>query len=47
VLTEDFMLCIVPTEELENYKSILPEEEYRVLSKRVEDDNPCVVKFYF
>lgn len=47
VLTEDFMLCIVPTEELENYKSILPEEEYRVLSKRVEEDNPCVVKFYF
>ena len=38
---------IASTEELENYKSILPEEEYRVLSKRVEDDNPCVVKFYF
>lgn len=47
VVTEDFMLCIVPTEELENYKSILPEGEYRTLSKRVEDDNPCVVKFYF
>ena len=41
------MLCIVPTEELENYKSILSEGEYRALSKRVEDDNPCVVKFYF
>ena len=47
VVTEDFMLCIVPTDELENYKSILSEGEYRALSKRVEDDNPCVVKFYF
>ncbi len=24
VLTEDFMLCIVPTEELENYKVSFP-----------------------
>jgi len=26
---------------------VLPPEEYKKLEERLEDDNPCLIKFYF
>ncbi len=43
----DYLICLVNNDDFENYKQVLPEEEYRKLEQRLEDDNPCLIKFYF
>jgi hypothetical protein len=44
---EDFLTCIVFNEDFPNYEKVLPSEEYKKLEERLEDDNPCLIKFYF
>ena len=44
---EDFILTDVFYENREQYKSILPESEYKKLENMKEDDNPCLLKLYF
>lgn len=44
---EDFLTCIVFNEDFPNYEKVLPPEEYQKLEERLEDDNPCLIKFYF
>ena len=44
---EDYMLMLMPTEELEKLLSLVGEEEQAKILRRVEDDNPCLVKFLF
>lgn len=44
---EDFLTCIVFNEDFPNYEKVLPPEEYKKLEERLEDDNPCLIKFYF
>ncbi|WP_455674321.1 6-bladed beta-propeller [Phocaeicola sp.] len=46
--TNKYMMCVeLYHEEYEKYKSVLSEEEYRKLEALNEDDNPCLIKFYF
>ena len=42
---EDFLTCIVFNEDFPNYEKVLPSEEYKKLEERLEDDNPCLIKF--
>ncbi|MCY6337077.1 6-bladed beta-propeller, partial [Bacteroides fragilis] len=44
---EDFLTCIVFNEDFPNYEKVLPPEEYKKLEERLEDDNLCLIKFYF
>ena len=46
-LNEDCLTCIVFNEDFPNYEKVLPPEEYKKLEERLEDDNPCLIKFYF
>lgn len=45
--TDDYLICLVPNEEFKNYKKVLDADEYTKLENRTEDDNPCLIKFYF
>ena len=47
LIAEDYMLMLMPTEELEKLLSLVGEEEQAKILRRVEDDNPCLVKFLF
>lgn len=47
LFAEDYMACLVSTEELENYKKVLIKEESQKIENRLEDDNPCLIKFYY
>ena len=44
---EDFILTDVFYENREQYKSVLPESEYKKLENMKEDDNPYLLKLYF
>lgn len=44
---DDYMLTDVFYENREQYKSILPESEYKKLENMKEDDNPYLLKLYF
>ncbi len=44
---EDYMLTDVFYENREQYKSVLPESEYKKLENMKEDDNPYLLKLYF
>lgn len=43
----DYLACLVYHEDFANYKKVLSKEEYQKLEERLEDDNPCLIKFYF
>lgn len=47
LIAEDYMLMLMPTEELEKLLSLVGDEEQAKILRRVEDDNPCLVKFLF
>ena len=44
---EDFLTCIGFNEDVPNYEKVHPPKEYKKLEERLEDDNPCLIKFYF
>ncbi|MBQ8873907.1 MAG: 6-bladed beta-propeller, partial [Bacteroides sp.] len=43
--TEEALYQLIPTEDLELLLPVLDETEKAKVMKRVEDDNPCLVKF--
>ena len=45
LITEDAMYQLIPTEDLETLLPVLDESEKEKVRKRIEDDNPCLVKF--
>lgn len=45
--SDDCLMCIVYNEEFSAFKSVLPKEEYQKLEQRSDEDNPCLIKFYF
>lgn len=44
-LAEDYLLAVLPYEEISLYKELLDENEYARISNMKEDDNMCLVKF--
>ena len=44
-LAEDYLLSVLPYEEVSLYKGLLDEDEYAKISDMKEDDNMCLVKF--
>lgn len=44
-LAEDYLVSVLPYEEVSLYKELLDENEYAKISDRKEDDNLCLVKF--
>lgn len=47
LFTNEYIVCVLPYEEYSSYQSVLNADEYKKLSSRTEDDNLCLVKFYF
>lgn len=47
LIETDYMLALMPTEDLEMLLPVLDEKEKAKIARRVEDDNPCLVKFIF
>ena len=47
LLTEDYIVSILNFEEYTNLRPFLSEQDYSKLLSRKEDDNPCLVKYYF
>ena len=45
LITEEAMYQLIPTEDLEMLLPVLDEKEKEKVKLRVEDDNPCLVKF--
>lgn len=45
LIKEDAMYQLIPTEDLEMLLPVLDESEKAKVRKRIEDDNPCLVKF--
>lgn len=45
--TDEYLMSIVPFDNLEKYKGILSTEAFTRLALRKPDDNPCLVKLYF
>ena len=45
MITEEALYQLIPTEDLELLLPVLDETEKAKVMKRVEDDNPCLVKF--
>ena len=45
LIKEDAMYQLIPTEDLETLLPVLDESEKEKVRKRIEDDNPCLVKF--
>lgn len=45
--TDEYIISLLPFDNVEIYKKILSDEEFTNLSLRKSDDNPCLVKFYF
>ena len=45
LIKEDAMYQLIPTEDLEILLPVLDEAEKAKVRKRIEDDNPCLVKF--
>ena len=45
MITEEAIYQLIPTEDLELLLPVLDEAEKAKVMKRVEDDNPCLVKF--
>ena len=46
-LAEDYLISVLPYEEVSFYKELLDENEYAKISDMKEDDNMCLVKFVF
>jgi|GEM_PF-195005 len=44
---DDCLMCIVYKEDYPAFKNVLPKEDYQKLEQRSDDDNPCLIKFYF
>lgn len=47
LFTNDFLISILPLEDIKFYREILPESEYAKLVSYSSDDNPCLIKLYF
>lgn len=47
LLTEDYIVSILNFEEYTYLRPFLSEQDYSKLLSRKEDDNPCLVKYYF
>ncbi|WP_455674323.1 6-bladed beta-propeller [Phocaeicola sp.] len=47
IFTDEYIVCAIEAKDYEKYQSVLNEKEYQKLMSRTEDDNPCLVKFYF
>lgn len=47
LLTEDYIVSILNYEEYTYLRPFLSEQDYSKLVSREEDDNPCLVKYYF
>jgi len=45
MMTEEALYQLIPTENLELLLPVLDEAEKAKIMKRLEDDNPCLVKF--
>lgn len=45
--TDEYILSVLSLDEMEMYKNVLSDEDFYKLTLRKEDDNPCLVKFYF
>lgn len=47
VFTNEYIVCAIEPKDYEKYKLVLDEDQYKKLISRTEDDNPCLIKFYF
>ena len=47
LFTDEYMICIVSPEEIGTLHNILPPEEFSKVKNLQEDDNLCLVKYYF
>lgn len=47
LFAQDYMVCLASSEELECYKGVLNEEELLKIANRGEEDNPCLIKYYY
>lgn len=45
--SDDCLICMVYNEDFPSFKSVLSKQEYEKLERRLDDDNPCLIKFYF
>lgn len=47
LFTNDFLIAILASENINSYNKVLSEKEYAKLKSYSADDNPCLVKLYF
>ena len=48
LLTDEYLLSVLyPTDEYEPFRAYLSEEDYAYLASLKDDDNPCLVQYYF
>lgn len=47
ILTDEYMISVISPENISSYQKILSSEEYAKVKELREDDNLCLVKFYF
>lgn len=47
LFTDEYMICIASPEEIGTLHNILPPEEFSKVKNLQEDDNLCLVKYYF
>lgn len=45
--SDDCLMCFIYNEYFYLFKNVLPVGEYEKLERRLEDDNPCLIKCYF
>lgn len=47
IFTDDYMIAVVSPEEILSYEKILPSNEFDKIKNIKDDDNLCLMKFYF
>lgn len=47
IFTDEYMISVLSAENINSYREIIPPNEYMKVKKLKEDDNLCLVKFYF
>lgn len=47
IFTDSYMISVISPNEIESYKDIISEDEYNKINNISEDNNLCLVKFYF
>nr|WP_129730165.1 6-bladed beta-propeller [Parabacteroides goldsteinii] len=47
IFTDDYMISVISPEDIESYKNIISTDEYNKIKNIGEDNNLCLVKFYF